>query len=378
MKLKFRLFVLILLVAVMSVPGVYATWKYTVDSTVNYQDTNFNVGITEYKWVAPSTASTVVYITNVEKKSGDGSVIINGYQSTYLSTTKTLLNNAYSSITLSITVYNSSTTDDYAFNAVKYTSEQYDNNNIGYTLIGLAREDRVPKGEYLTFDVKFAFSNTSNRSNLVLNSVMFYEFIIAEELPEEGEIAVSGALTQFKAILNNVVAKDSYNQLIDQMDKYDENNRHNSSYIGNVSGASTNDVELLGNLFGGNLKMNINGEEVPVKAMIKRENLDDNTNTGDANGNEMTIYLTTDTLQKGFLESNKTAVVYATVFTSSDDGQTWTQIGGMYQGTATINAYSGGTMFNTGGSFNTDTWKTKGNADIADGRTIEQVVASLK
>ena len=377
MKLKFKLFVLALLVAIMSIPGVYATWKYTVNTGVNYKDVEVGVGITEYEWVAPSTASTVVYITNVEKKAGDGSLIVNGYQSTYLSSTQTLLNKASSSVTLSITVYNSSTTDDYAFNAVKYTTAQYDNSNIAYTLIGLEREDRISKGEYLTFDVKFAFSNTSNRNNLVLNSVMFYEFIIAEELPEEEEIAVSGALAQFDAILNNIVAKDSYNQLINQMNKGSDNGRNNT-YIGNVSGASDSDIDFLGDVFAGNLKMNINGEEVPVKAMIKREDLDGNSNTGDANGNEMTIYLTTDPLQKGIFESNKTAVVYATVFTSTDDGKTWTQLGSMYQGTATIVSYGGGTFLSTGGSFNTDTWKTKGNSDIADGRTIEQVVSSLK
>ncbi len=372
-KHKLKLFIIALLFLVISIPGVSATWYYAVDADVNFKDTYFGVGITEYEWVAPSTANTVVYITKVEQKSGDGTLIVNGYQSTYLSSTAMLKNNAYSDVTLSITVYNSSTTDDYAFNAVKYTSEQYDNNNIGYTLIGLEREDRVPKGEYLTFDVKFAFSN-SNRSNLVLNSVMFYEFIIAEDLPEEEEIAVSGALAQFNAILNNIVAKDSYNQLTNQMDIESGNNR-NDTYIGNVSGASNADVALLNKLFEGNLKMNINGEEVPVTAMIKRENLDNNTKTGDANGNEMTIYLTTDTLKKGLFES-KTAIVYAAVFTSTDT-KTWYQLGGMYQGTASITAYSGSPL-NTGGSFNTDTWKTKGNADIADGRTIKQVISSLK
>ena len=376
MKLKFKLFVLALLVAVMSIPGVYATWKYTVNTGVNYKDVNLGVGITEYEWTAPSTASTVIYITDVTQKSGNGSVIINGYQSTYLSSTQTLLNNASSSVTLSITVYNSSTTDDYAFNAVKYTTAQYDNAEIGYTLVNLEREDRVPKGEYLTFDVTFAFVNGASRSNLTLNSVLNFEFIVAEELPEEGEIAVSGALAQFDAILNNVVANDSYTQLIDQMDKYSDNDRHDNSYIGNVSGASTNDDELLGDLFGGNLKMNINGEEVPVKAMIKRENLDGDVNTGDANGNEMTIYLTTDPLTKGVFEWSKTAVVYASVFTSNDDGETWSRLGEMYEGTATIKGYDGNIF--SGGSFDTDTWKTKNNASIADGRTIEQVVASLK
>ena len=166
---------------------------------------------------------------------------------------------------------------------------------------------------------------------------------------------------RFKEILNTPA---EYTKLTDQMDDNWSNGRYNDSYMGTVVGASDDDIALLEDLFVGNLILNINGVDTEVTILIKRENVDGNKNNGDGSGNEMAVYMTTDPLT----ERGKSVPVYAAVYTSPDKGKTWSQLGQMFEGKATVNNYFG---FSGTGSFNTDTWK-----DLK-GKTIEQVISAL-
>lgn len=297
-------------------------------------------------------------------------VTINSYTKSLLNSSITLTSSTSSKASYNVTVYNIEN-ETYAFSAVKYGEEFYDNTGITFTLNGLERKDEIASKSYLTFQVIFSFKN-GVISNTMLNSVLDFEFVPVTELPkDESEIAVKGVLGRFKEILDS---NNDHTTLTDQMDKNSTNDRYNSSYIGNVVGSSEADQEVLAELFIGNLYLNINGVDTTVTIMIKRENLDNNVNTGDENGNEMTIYMTTDNLERDSFWSAGTAPVYAGVYTKKVGSNEWSQIGPLFVGTATVKGYDGN-IFGEG-SFDTDTWKsTNANGQTAN-RTIEQIIAN--
>ena len=344
--------------------GVFATWKYS-GAPIEEGEADLNLN-----FAVPDLPEAVYIVTAWDNSSGNQSTVINGYTGTHLRSTATLSSSNNSTASAIVRVRNNAN-ETYAFNAVKYQTADYSNEGIEYVLPVLTHGDEIDAGDYLDFEVQFKYKDNKVASSNVLNSFLNFEFLPVDELPKQEEVAVSGALGQFKDIINNIVADDSLQQLIDQMDNYDDNDRANGSYIGNVTGASDNDVILLEDLFQGNLMLNIDGVDTEVTIMIKRENIDGSTNTGDKNGNELTIYMTTDDLQKTSWWGTQTAPVYASVFTSYDKGETWTQLGDMYEGTAAIKQYNG---FPGSGSFDTDTWKSTGSPS----RTIEQIIANLK
>lgn len=349
-------------VCLLTAGGVYATWSYAKNSA-DQDYRNMGLGFAQFDYPP-------IHITAVVKKSGDGSVVVNDYYDTHLDSSVTLVQNASSTVTLTITVHNQSD-KIYAFNAVKYLAEAYSNENIVHNLPVLKHGDEIAPEEYLTFDVTFSFKAGASRVNTVLDSVINFEFVLLDDLPEEEEIAVSGALEQFQNIINNIVRNGSFEDLIAQMDDYDNNDRYNGSYIGNVTGASPDDAALLKDLFQGNLHLNIDGVDTEVTILIKRENVDGNVNTGDENGNEMSIYLTTDSLSRPF----RRAPVYAAVFTSETDGDSWYQLGNMYKGRAVVKGYDGNPIGS--GSFDTDDWETYGDSTMSNGKTIEEVIATI-
>ncbi len=138
-----------------------------------------------------------------------------------------------------------------------------------------------------------------------------------------------------------------------------------ATYIGNVAGSSSSDTQKVNQLFGDKLSITVDNVPVNVTLLIKREDVDGNTQTGDsysigsgsnaisAQGCEMTLYMTTDPLTS----SGSRATVYAAVFTCDvTDGAngTWYMLGDMYTGTAPVLSYEGD---NRGtGSFHTDSW----------------------
>ena len=308
-----------------------------------------------------------VFITNIETLSGNA--VTNGYVLSTHNSTVTLGNSGTSNATFEITVYNN-TGEKYGFNAVTYALYEgdisaYDNENIEFTLSGIERKTPIEDKAYLTFEVTFSYVKNTVSSNRVLNSVLNYEFLPFDDVPEdEEEIAASGVLERFEEIVEDKFESDS---LLDQMNKYEDNDRNDDSYIGNVFGASPDDVAVLEELFAGDLHLNINGVDTEVKILIKRENVDGNSTTGDEQGREFTLYITTDPLEKQWYQS-KTAVVYAGVYTKYPNTTDWVQVGPLFTGSASIIGYDGNRF--SDGSFNTDTWKETGT-----NKTIEDAVA---
>lgn len=330
---------------------------------------------------ADSAPPEKVFITAVTTSgTNGGNATVNSFSDTVVNSMVNLGSSANGTAKFTVTVYNNTNTV-YGYNAMIYTVGEftYDNENIKVEP-DIERRTEVAPGEYLTFEVNVSYVDTKNITDTVLNSVITYEFLPLEDIPEdEGEIAVSGVLEQFKKILNNEVNgnPNSYGQLITQMYDNSNNDRYTPDYIGNVEDASNADKELLENLFQGQLSLNINGTDTPVTLMIKEKDVDGNT----ANGDEMTIYMTTDDLQKSnnsWFSAPEYAPVYAAVFrkTTLDDGTLkWVQVGDMYLGSAEIKQYNG---YRGSGSFDTDNWRLLNDSGARTGNTISDVIANYE
>ncbi len=142
--------------------------------------------------------------------------------------------------------------------------------------------------------------------------------------------------TNFEDVLNT---PESYALLTQAFnEKYAE--------TGDVTLANLGDEkEIFDQLFGGDIKVNIDGNEVPATVMIRRENVDGKA-TGDAytgsgpSGCEYTLYITVDELDPN---KNKTgnATVYAVSYSEGGiSNQTqWYQVGELYEGTSPLDEY---------------------------------------
>lgn len=281
---------------------------------------------------------------------GDGTV--NSYVGTVLNSTQTLKNNASATVSYQLTFYNN---DSVAY-AYKETvspqagEEGYDNPNIKYTVSNVKVGQQIAPGEHLTLTVTFSYVNSSDRTDRTLQSVLNFRFV-----PPSDIVAVRGADHRFAEILNSPTL---LNNLIKRMNTvtsaWDPSGRSDNSYVGNVVGSTSDDSAVLNQLFtvdGVNyLVMEIEGEEKPVTVLVKREDLDGKTTTGDEDGNEMTIYMTAETI------GNSPVTVYAAVYTKDNtvSGSEWQQVGQLFEGEAETNRYSG--WFGSRDSFNTDTW----------------------
>lgn len=190
--------------------------------------------------------------------------------------------------------------------------------------------------------------------------VSITEFSFSDISQEESEEVTKSLAQKFLEILNS---SSDYATLTDAMDdNYDGSRAWTASYIGNVAGSSSEDTTLLLDLFDGELSLEVNGTHVDVTCIVKRENIDGSTATGDSyrvgwttyRGCEMTLYLTTANFER--VSYNDYPPVYAMVFTKPSTNSAWVQIGEeMYEGTAQVVGYVGGT---TTGSFDTGTWRS--------------------
>lgn len=185
--------------------------------------------------------------------------------------------------------------------------------------------------------------------------------------------------SRFLQILNT---EYTFNQLIDILDdKFDGVNDWSSNYVGNVAGATAGafsaDSVAVNNLFQNHLQMTIDGELKEVTVIIKHEDVDWDTATGDAytathpdggsysaEGCEMTLYLTMEDLDTPW----SYVTVYAMVFTIDRDywgtgayTSDWYRTGCAFIGTAEVSDYDG-TPGGTG-SFRTTTWWPKADVD---------------
>lgn len=289
------------------------------------------------------------------------------YSGTVVTSTVTLKPNAsgvYEAV-YTITVFNNTDTTYYYLAMVRGTQTAangtqevaYSNKNITMSVSGIKRGDAVSPGARQTFKVTATFDkNAIDKTNYRLSSIIEYRF--STSVPETSdEAAISGVLARFPEILNT---PELYNKM--KQDMADRNDgRQRGDYIGNVTGASYDDTATIEALFGDSLILNIDGEDKPITVMIKAENIDGSTSTGESygglwginqNGCEITLYMTADTLQTNRGE----AVVFAVPFAKDQSTGKWYQLGDVYAGKTKIKGYTSLTNSGTG-SFSTGDWE---------------------
>ncbi|MBQ8497977.1 MAG: hypothetical protein IJ489_11065 [Clostridia bacterium] len=301
-------------------------------------------------------------------------------------------------VTYEITVLNN-TTRTYAYRGLyyqasldgydgnSYISERATNNTIAITT-DFPNGKIVEPGETLVFYATYKVGSSLNR-NTTWNTLVNYQFGINVDSVEEARSAV---LSKFEDILNT---PSTYATLYDKIDDKFSGAEWTSNYIGNVTDSSSTDSMTVNTLFAGHLQMVINGEENPITVLIKHENIDGNTQTGDdytaTNGSasftgygcEFTLYMTTSDLS----DRSVSPPVYAAAFTCdrNEDGSygSWYMIGESYEGTAQIVGYEGG---ESTGSFDTGTWRsveaTYSPIDdysytVSSGQTIQEIVRAV-
>lgn len=359
------LIVALLLVLSLLVSGVFAMWYYYGPTEAKTESAASELSTFKYGLLYITDVSVIQgsYSAAQAKKSAD----LNLYADLALNP------QAGSQVVVEVTFYNS-TENSFYYNKTDVVS--WDNDAIGYSVSGIETKDEIPGKTYKTVQVAFAFSGSDYSANSFLGELHF-NFVVDKD--SIGTIVALTAVDRFRAILNNEVFANSYQTLEDAMnDRSGFNKASAVTYIGNVVGANSEDSNTIKELFSEEfLSMDLDGDgkAEPITMMIKRENLDNNTATGDSytytswgreytvNGVEMTLYITAEDLSN--VSSGKSVVVYAASFTKLAGADIWTELVPLTVGTANANNYGG---YGSANSFNTDTWQSE------SGKTIEELV----
>ncbi|MBQ2676842.1 MAG: hypothetical protein IJF54_05545 [Clostridia bacterium] len=349
----------------LAVSGVYALWIYYAPTKTQEQDVPITTNDFRYG---------TLYITEVSLQGGDyDRANVTKVSDVNICADLALKSSRSSTVTVAVTFYNS-TDVSYYYNKTETVAT--DNERIGYTVSGIQQKDEVPPKTFKTVYVTFAYDG-SNMSNRSLYSTLHFNFVVDKD--SIGTIVAQTAVDRFRDILNNKVFNDSYQTLENAMnDRSGFNKASAVTYIGNVSGSSSEDSQVIQTLFGQefmSMDLDGDGKAEPITMMIKRENLDNDNSTGDSysysswgrnytvNGVEMTLYITSENLNN--VSSGKEVVVYAAAFTKPAGASEWTDLVPLTKGTADANNYGG---YGSANSFNTDTW-------VSDsGKTMRQLV----
>jgi hypothetical protein len=351
----FRPIVLLcLLLVCASIAGVFASWEYT-DGPPEAVKLGANCTMNEFRY-------GTLYITNVSVVGGSYSSAT-PYQVGDLNMQANIELNRQtaSSVVMEVTFYNN-THSSFYYNKTETVS--WNNDRIDYTVTGIEKQDEIAGYSYKTIQLTFAYAG----KNVSASSLLFelhFNFVVDKD--SIGDIVAMTAVDRFKDVLNNKVSENAYQTLEDAMDNRSGWNKASAvTYIGNVAGSSSADSNVLKSLFGNEfMSMDLDGDGVaePITMMIKRENLDGDTTTGDSytyttwreevtvEGVEMTLYITSANLSN--VTSGKSVVVYAATYTKLPGSDTWTELVPLTKGAADANNYSG---YGSANSFNTDTW----------------------
>lgn len=293
-----------------------------------------------------------IYISSV-KEINKSNVSFVSYEHLNPTNLKTDVNasNKGASVTYEVTVHNNSSinywylglTYDQAYeknpliganNGIIITTKDGESNNSS----AFDTSDWVPADTYRTFYVTYTYN--SNALGYISTFINFKFGVHMDSVQDE-----------FLKVLNDKNSKYGYYYLVDSFEN--QLKETGKTTIGNVG----DDKVIFDNVFGGNLTVNVNGEEKPVTIIISRKDIDNNPSSGDNYSNdsskvgcEYTLYVTVDNLNN----SNSSSIVYAVSYTCGPDG-TFYQIGELYEGTCDVTDYD--TTNNTyEGSFDITSW----------------------
>ena len=199
--------------------------------------------------------------------------------------------------------------------------------------------DWIPPQTERTFYATYTYgSNAQGNRSLLVN----FSFGLHVESVSDG----------FLKVLNDKTSSYGYHYLANAFDQ--SYAQDESKVLGNVG----EDKEIFDNLFGSNITVNIDGQNVPVTIMVERTDVDEKSGTGDAysgngapSGCEYTVYVTVD----NSTAAGQTATVYAVTYTCGADG-VWYMIGELYEGTCkTVDYDTSNQAYEP--AFDVDSWR---------------------
>ena len=348
MKAMLRIITFMLMIVLITVPCVSAAWRYSsIGPSPVY--TEVPLGMTEFKEEYKG-----VYIKSVEVINTTNAVNINNgftLPTTHNSTVDPTATGGF--VTYKIVAHNNTELTYW------YIGEYYDDSNQN-SLIGangginvitkdqstdssetFNSEDWIPPQTERTFYVTYVFS--SNAQSVATLSVDFRFNIRMDAVHDE-----------FLAVLNNVKEEESYEYLASVFNEQ-------YSKDGALSISTESHPEVFERLFP-DLDVSFGEEEKRASVIIRRQNLDNDTSSGDSYsgggpvGCEYTLYITVEPLTPG-----TRPIVYAISYSegASGMGEDWYQIGELYEGTAPVKA---------DGTIDYENWKaTSKTYEIADG-----------
>lgn len=137
---------------------------------------------------------------------------INKFYQTILDSTVVLSSSDLtSSITFTITVYNSSK-DNYYFKDVVYADEFYDNTDITFTL-NIEKGDVVEPNTSKSFTITFKYSNITSITNNTLNSYLNFRFVKAATLKSIGSNAYTGEFWAYRDSITKIIFQDAISDI---------------------------------------------------------------------------------------------------------------------------------------------------------------------
>ena len=325
------------IILISSMGGLCAAWIYATDPPDDLNE-QVNINLTEFEY----KAFEGVYIESIS---------VYDYKNlTELATDFSFPTDIYSSvrarsgayITYKVRLFNNSSVNYWYIN--RDYEDDLENNSLINAQYGVTitmkdspsdlsptfdSNDWIPANNYRDVYVTYHFD-----ANATGDITTFVTYLFG--------VRMDAVYTDFEAVLNNA---DSYELLSRAFDeKYKETG---STILANVG----DEKEIFDQIFGGNITVNIDGEQVPVTIMISRENIDGKA-TGDSyygsgpSGCEYTLYITVDELD---LDKNKTgkATVYAVTYSEGgiSNQDQWYQLGELYEGTTNLDSYFGNDAF---------------------------------
>ena len=300
-----------------------------------------------------------LYISDIQLVSGAGNVEYAKIHPTTVSTKLTVTSNT--TVTYKVTFTNN-TDITYWYKGQKYESAVGSNSLIGMTNGITVTTKDLQNDTYGSFNTDDWIPPHTERVIYVTYSYSYLARGSIENLINfEFGLNMDAIHDQFLVVLNDKNSPYGYQFLSDAFD--DQYREDGTTVLGNVG----EDEAIFDSIFGSNLTINVDGEDVPVTIMVRRENVDDKA-TGDSyspsgpTGCEYTVYITVDPLNSPTGE----AIVYAVSYTCGPDG-IWRQLGQLYEGTANRSDYDG----NSGeyiGAFDVYSWEATPNTyEAADG-----------
>ena len=326
-----------LVLLISSISGVFGDWLYAYDTPDDVdQQLDVNLAGFEYKaFEGVQIESVSVYdYKNLTERATEFSFPTDLYSSVNTRT------GGY--ITYKVTFYNNSSVN-YWFIGSSYEVDLANNAMIN-AQYGITITMKDNPGDFsATFDSNdWIPANTRRDVYITYNFDAYAVDEVTTFVSYTFGVKMDAVYNDFESVLNSPEAYALLSQALNE--KYEKTG---STVIANLG----DEKDVFDEIFGGNITVNIDGEDVPVTIMISRENID-GKNTGDSypgsgpSGCEYTLYITVDELDP---DKNKTgkATVYAVTYSEGgiSNQDQWYQLGELYEGTTSLDDYFGSDAF---------------------------------